>query len=74
MFLQKNRKQFWQPHPETFAKKLNFFCAVYERFLKTNSFQTEKFCLKCSYGHVDSHFDRPIELLSAEGQKIFIHF
>ena len=74
MFLRKNRKQFWQPHPETFAKKLNFFCAVYERFLKTNSFQTEKFCLKYSYRQVDSNFDRPIEILLAKGENFFIQF
>ena len=46
MFLWKNRKQFWQPRPKFFAKKLNFSCAVYERFLKNEQFLNWKVLLE----------------------------
>ena len=46
MFLWKKRKEFWQPRPKLFARKLNFCCAVYERFLKNEQFSNWKVLLE----------------------------
>ena len=56
------------------TKNWIFFAQCTKNFRKMNNFQKKLFCLKCSYGEVDSSLDRTIEILFAESQKLFTQF
>ena len=71
MVLSKHRKTFWRPRRNFSVKKLNFLAQFTINFRKKNNLQNKKFSLMCSYGHVVSTFDRPIEFLLAN--RIFFH-